>query len=220
MQVLLLDDGFQHRRLARDLDLVLLDATDPPSAWHVLPGGLLREPLTSLRRADLVLLTRIDQASADELARIRNLIHRYQPGIPILAARHQPTGLLIYPEQRLALSSIQGQSILAFCGIGNPSSFFQTLGDLGATIVERRTWPDHHAYSRSDIEALAEWAQQHPSASMLVCTVKDWVKIQSGEVGGLPLVALVVELEFGEGQSHLEAALLSLVQELSATAQK
>jgi tetraacyldisaccharide 4'-kinase len=214
MQVLLLDDGFQHRRMARDLEIVLLDASEPHHARQLLPGGLLREPLSSLRRADLIMLTRSDQADARELDELSQQVNRTAPQAKLLLARHRPCDLLIYPDKRQSLEPLRGQAVLAFCAIGNPESFFNTLTRLGAKVLGRRTWPDHHAYAAADVDSLADWGRQFPEAELLICTVKDWVKLQSPKIGGLPLAALTIELEVTSGLEGLEGALEGIVRSL------
>jgi len=215
MQVLLLDDGFQHRRMARDLEIVLLDASEPRHARRLLPGGLLREPLSALRRADLVMLTRSDQSDALELEALSQLVRRTAPQAKLLLARHRPCGLLTYPAERQSLDQLHGRAVLAFCAIGNPNSFFATLEALGANVLARRTWPDHHAYSAEDVESLANWGKEFSEAELLICTVKDWVKLQSRTIGTLPVAALTIELEVTSGLGEFEAVLGGIVSRVS-----
>ena len=194
MQCLLLDDAFQHRRIARDLDIVLIDATDPPSAQHPLPGGLYREAFRNLRRADIVIISRSDQAKGSELQRLENRVARHAPTALLVKAKHGPSDLFSYPDTIQPPSALKGRPILAFCGIGNPDAFFATLVELGASVLATKTFPDHHAYSRDDVDKLDRWVRSHPQAEMVLCTMKDSVKIQTSRTGGLPLAALRVEL--------------------------
>lgn len=207
MQALLLDDGFQHQRLARDLDLVLIDATDSPAAQHLLPGGLLREPLSSLSRAQAVILTRCDQVSPERLEQLRQRVRRANAAIVIAQANHRPHSLGIFAADPQPLADIQGRRVLAFCGIGNPESFFQSVRDLGAQLIETRIWPDHHAYQADDVQQIAQWTMERPEAEWLLCTRKDWVKLQAVRLGRLPLAAVLVELEITEGRAELEQLL-------------
>src|SRR5207302_183443 len=119
-EVLVLDDGFQHRRLARDLDVVLVDATDPWGGGHLLPRGLLREPPRGLRRAGVVVLTRCDQVGAGERARLREAVARLAPGVPLVESRHRPVGLVNAGGVEAALDLLHGRPAAAFCGLGNP----------------------------------------------------------------------------------------------------
>lgn len=207
MEVLLLDDGFQHRRLARDLDIVLLDASEPPAARWLLPGGLLREPLSSLARADVVLLSRAARATPAAYAKLLRQIQRHAPQAAVLAANHRPSSLWNAAGEVLELDQLSDQSVLAFCAIGHPNSFFASLEELGASILDRRTWPDHHPFAAADIASLAHWTQQYPAAKSVVCTMKDWVKIQSESIGALPLLALRIEMQFSEEPVELEVKL-------------
>src|SRR5262249_45410270 len=125
-EVLVLDDGFQHRRLARDLDLVLLDATCPWGHGALLPRGLLREPASALRRAHAVLLTRCDQVGPEARQAIRSRVARLAPGVPVLESVHRPEGL-VNGGATADLDLLRQRPVAAFCGIGNPEAFRRTL---------------------------------------------------------------------------------------------
>ncbi len=211
MEVLLLDDGFQHRRLARDLEIVLLDASEPPEVRWMLPGGLLREPFSSLVRADVVVLSRAARANPAAYAKLLQQVKRHAPQAAVLAANHRPANLWNASGEVLEPARLSGQSVLAFCAIGHPSSFFASLEELGAHILDRRTWPDHHPFTADDIASLAHWTQQYPAAKRVVCTMKDWVKIQSETIGELPLSALRIEMQFSEEPAELEEKLNELL---------
>lgn len=196
MEALLLDDGFQHRRLARDLDIVLIDASEPPRARRVLPWGLFREPFSNLKRAQVVILTRVEHAQPSELDSLRGKIERIAGDSLRLEASFVPKRLYQFPGSKSDCGELQGRRVLAFCGIGNPAAFFSSLTDrLGAALLDTRIWPDHHAYSREDVERLGAWAEEHDSVDFIVCTMKDVVKLQVAELRGIPLLALQIELE-------------------------
>ncbi|GAB5403694.1 MAG: tetraacyldisaccharide 4'-kinase [Aureliella sp.] len=210
MQVLVLDDGFQHRRIDRDVEIALVDATDPPSAYWPLPGGLLREPLYNLSRADIVLLTRSDQADQKQLAWARQLVKRYVADEHVFLAQHEASHLKCAHGDDISLLQLDGQQVLAFCGIGNPDSFFCTLAKCGAELVDTKTWPDHHGYEAADVAVLNDWAALHSDATLIVCTAKDWVKLQCEELGGKRLCALVIEMAIDRPealQSSIQAKL-------------
>jgi tetraacyldisaccharide 4'-kinase len=212
-QVLVLDDGFQHRRLARDLDLVLIDATDPWGAGHLLPRGLLREPRTALRRADAVILTRADQCSSGDKARLIGEIREFWRDEAPIEAVFRPTGLVNADGAHAALDSLG--AVAAFCGIGNPDGFRRTLIAAGVRqLAAFRTFPDHHHYSEADLAALALWAREQ-RASVLVTTQKDLVKIPRSRLDGLPLWALTIRAEFPVGQERLTKRLQDLVMRIS-----
>ncbi len=214
MQVLLLDDGFQHRRLARELDIVLLDATHPTTALRLLPAGLMREPLSSLSRAAVVVLTRADQVSGEQLSKLEGQLVRYAPQATRVTARHRPASLFVHPEQQRDIQMLHGMDVLAFCAIGNPESFFRSLTELGANVLDRRTWPDHHAFTAEELSHCEAWCQAYPTARMVVCTMKDWVKIQESRLGGVELAALQIEMELISGRAELENRLELLLQQI------
>jgi tetraacyldisaccharide 4'-kinase len=209
-QMILLDDGFQHRRLARDLDIVLLDATQPFGYGHVFPRGTLREPFDSLARAGVVALSRadmIDQAARQE---IRRRVERYTPQAAWVEVRHRPRVLRSARGDEMAIESLGGKRVAAFCGIGNPRGFRHTLESCGYQIADFRSFADHHAYSRGDVEELAQWTNSL-GVEAAVCTHKDLVKIGIETLGQTPLWALAVGLEFLSGQSELEARLRAVL---------
>lgn len=205
-ELLILDDAFQHRRLARDLDIVLVDATCPWGHGHLFPRGLLREPASSLRRAGLVLVTRCDLATPDHLEALRLEIERRAPGIPIIESSHRPAAWINGPEER-PLDSVHGRPVAAFCGLGNPDAFRRTLEELAGPPIAWRTFPDHHAYTRDDIEDLRTWARALPEATILATTQKDLVKIRVPRLGDRELWALKIQLDIRSGRPDLTAKL-------------
>ncbi len=204
-QVVVLDDGFQHRRLARDLDIVLLDAVAPFGFDHLFPRGMLREPITSLHRAGVVILSRADMVDGARRASIRQTVQRLAPNAAWAEVRHAPQYLLSLDGETAPLDSLHDQRIAAFCGIGNPAGFRHTLEACGYNVVGLREFPDHHAYTAADVETLSRWATDM-QASALVCTHKDLVKIDNA-VGAVKLWAMVVGLEFISGESDVENAI-------------
>src|SRR5262249_37567387 len=171
-ELLLLDDGFQHRRLARDLDLVLVDALDPFGLGHLLPRGLLREPLDSLRRADLVVLSRADLVDADRRARIRAEVEHRAGRQPWVEARHAPRDLIDGDGCTSPIRPLAGLTVVAFCGIGNPEGFRRTIQPLCAAVLDLRVFPDHHDYTAGDVAALHRWAGEL-KPNLVLTTQKD-----------------------------------------------
>ena len=212
MQCLVLDDGFQHRRLGRDLDIVLLDSSCSPHTQRLLPCGLFREPLSSLARCQVVMLTRVDQAQPQDLATLRNQVRRIAPHAIQVEASHRPQSLVLYPEEILPVENLKGKRVVAFCGIGNGESFFNALETQECEIVERRKWPDHHAYELPDVEQLQHLADTL-QPDFLVCTVKDWVKLRVRRIGQVQLVALRIELQIHAGEEELKQKLEALTKE-------
>lgn len=209
-QVILLDDGFQHRRLARDLDIVLLDAWEPFGFGHVFPRGTLREPISSLRRAQVICLTRADQVDADRRNAVRERARQVAPEAVWCEAVHAPRSLLAANGRSEPIEELRGKRIAAFCGIGNPSAFRRTLEGLGCEVVTWREFPDHHQYTAADVENLSNWATRE-TVDMVVCTHKDLVKLQIDAAGNRQLRALVVELAICTGQLSLQNVLSRIV---------
>jgi tetraacyldisaccharide 4'-kinase len=205
--VLVLDDGFQHRRLGRDLDLVLVDATRPWGWGYLLPRGLLRESPRGLRRAGAILLTRCDQAAAAAIAHLKDQLARLAPQAPVLETSHQATVWIDAEERSCPLERFQGRTVAAFCGLGNPDAFRRTLHDLGMTVRAFRTFPDHHAYTRPDVEALLSWARQEATEGVVVTTQKDLVKLRLTRLGERELWALRIQLRIHAGQDALDRKL-------------
>jgi tetraacyldisaccharide 4'-kinase len=193
-EVLILDDGFQHRRLRRDLDVVLIDATNPWGHGHLLPRGLLREPISGLKRAHIVVFTRCDLVSEETLAELRRRVQQTAPHAPIVESTHRPAAWRNAAGIEQAVEAMRGRPVAAFCGIGNHDGFRQTLGQLGLEVTAWRTFPDHHAYSRHDVDDLRRWARQQPPDAALVTTQKDLVKINVDRLGDRALWALRIEL--------------------------
>lgn len=221
-EVLVLDDGFQHRRLGRDLDVVLIDATNPFGYGHVLPRGLLREPISSLRRASLIVLTRVDQVSSEDVRSIRETIRSVADEIPIVESSHQATHLRDHQGAREALTndeSSASNTVAAFCGIGNPASFRLTLEQSGYEVADFRAFPDHHRFDRDDVDSLSRWVDQLDSIDQLICTHKDLVKIGVARIGGVRLRALCVELDVREGRANLEKALATIDAKIQANSE-
>jgi tetraacyldisaccharide 4'-kinase len=205
-ELLVLDDGFQHRRLHRDLDIVLIDATRPPTCDYLLPRGTLREPASALRRAGAIVLTRCDQVAGVEINEIRAWLAARWPETPPAMTTHRPLDL-VNTDGAVALGTLAGAVVGAFCGIGNPDAFRQTLVSAGATVADTRTFPDHHAYTAADVESLTRWAETLPKDAILATTQKDWVKLRVGELAGRKLWAVRIGLHFLDGEAGFAAAL-------------
>jgi tetraacyldisaccharide 4'-kinase len=210
-ELLVLDDGFQHRRIARDLDLVLIDALDPFGTGRLLPRGLLREPLSSLRRADLVVLSRADLVAPSERTAIRAEAERHAGSIRWIEARHAPIDLVDAEGEASSLDSLAGQRMAAFCGIGNPEGFRRTLATLSSSLCDLRIFPDHHDYTAADVVSLVAWARER-EANLVLTTQKDLVKLRSAQLGPVPLRALRIGLEIVAGEDVMDDALARLLR--------
>lgn len=210
-ELLVLDDGLQHRRLARDLDVVLIDALDPFGLRRLLPRGLLREPVSSLRRAGVVVLSRADLVAPEERAAIRAEAQRRAGSIRWVEARHAPRDLVDSEGATWPLDELTGRSVAAFCGIGNPEGFRRTLGPLCGSLADLRVFADHHDYSAADVDSLTNWARGC-DADLVLTTQKDLVKLRGLRLGPGALRALRIGLEVVAGQDVMEDALARLLE--------
>jgi tetraacyldisaccharide 4'-kinase len=193
-QIILLDDGFQHRRLFRNIDIVLLDASKSVLSDYLFPRGTLREPLSSLQRASCIVLTRCDQSSPEQLTELRQALISMFPKKKIISTIHQPTCLRRY-EQTIPLNKLKQRPIAAFCGIGNPDAFRRTLLQLGTVLLGFRIFSDHHIYTQEDIESLYQWIQNMPNDIWIITTQKDWVKLRIGDIGDRQLWTINIEIK-------------------------
>jgi tetraacyldisaccharide 4'-kinase len=188
--VAILDDGFQHRQLQRDLDIVLIDGADPFGRRMLLPAGILREPLRALQRADVVILTRSDRSP--DLDALRSTVRRYTTA-RFFTARHAPVELVdVATGATRPLDLLRGTPVYAFAGIAKPDAFFTLLDSLGTVLRGTFAFPDHHPYAPSDLEMIHRHADDN-GAVMLVTTEKDAIKIRSLTHG--KTWALRIELE-------------------------
>lgn len=206
---LLLDDGFQHRRLARDLDLVLVDARVGLGGERLLPAGPLREPPAALGRAHLVLLTKVPKSGNRDglLQRIRALA----PRAAVFTARYRPVALGPLAGSRSPLEAgarpLGGQQVAALSGLADPVSFHDLLRDLGAADVVPLPFPDHHAYGPADYRRIVEAAS---GAGAVVTTEKDAVKLDPARLGPAAPLVLEVTLEPDDPGAFAAACLARL----------
>ncbi len=225
-KVLIMDDGFQHRRLARDADIVTIDGTRPFGYGKVLPAGLLREPLISLKRADAVVITRCDQITGAQLAQLEEKLQQVNPDMLIARSMHSPICVkymepFVIPakagiqesgetvdsclRRNDSIDELKGKKIFAFCGIGNPDAFLNTVKGLGAKLVGSKIYDDHHQYTNNDISDIYERAG-HLNAVLILTTQKDWTKIALSGLAerDIPLAYLAIELKFLAGEDKLK----------------
>jgi tetraacyldisaccharide 4'-kinase len=190
----ILDDGFQHLRLARDADIVMIDATDPFGGGRLLPAGRLREPPSALARADVVVITRSDRSPEVEES-VRRLT-----AAPIFYARVLPDGifhaaaLMIGPE----MLDWQERPFFAFCAIANASAFFEDLQHWGLRLVGQFPFPDHHSYARADVQEIERRATA-AGAEALICTEKDIFSFRNLHFWTLPIYYCQVRLHVADG---------------------
>ncbi len=181
--VLVMDDGFQHLRLRRDLDIVLVDATAPWGGGNTIPGGLLREPKSTLRRAGMVVVTRSNQIEPADLARLMQDIRRIiGPRTPLVQAVHTPTRLYSLGGDAMPLDALRDKPVVVLAGIARPEAFEQTLGELGSRIVGRHVVPDHRDIPPETLRAALDEAER--AGAVVVTTEKDRAKAVFSEPGG------------------------------------
>jgi len=208
-KVMLLDDGFQHRRLARDLDIILISALDPFGGGSLLPAGDLREPLSSLRRASIAIITHSDQVEAARVSEIRDQLRSIHPQLKILEAVHRADFLLdLKSDRRRRLSYLKGKKAACLSALGDPRSFETHIEEAGAHLTQRWRFPDHHPYTIEDLRSI----QSVLHGAVMLTTFKDmprlpasWQEIITGEV-----LALGIRMEITKGKAAWERALTEL----------
>lgn len=202
--VLIMDDGFQHRRLARDLDIVAVDATMPFGLGRILPAGLLREPVGGLNRADAVVITRSDQTDEAQLTEIENKIRDIKADIVIARAVHAPVYAISQDNDQISLDELKGKKVFAFCGIGNPGAFLNTLKGLEVELLGSKVFDDHHHYTEACLAEIRTQAERL-KADLTLTTQKDWTKIAAllTDEKHVSFAFLAVEMRFQAGQDRL-----------------
>ncbi|MEO0249598.1 MAG: tetraacyldisaccharide 4'-kinase [candidate division WOR-3 bacterium] len=187
--VFLLDDGFQHIQLDRNLDVVLVDALHPFDNGYLLPAGKLREPVSSLARASVVVITRSDRHFNP--TSLEQQINSLAPGIPIFYSYHETTEIMnITSGERTSPQKLYGLRIAAFCGIGNPQSFLHDLSHYGAHIAWFREFSDHHRYKQHEVRRLYQAANE-TGVRYLVTTEKDWLNLEQLDLPPWPPMLVV-----------------------------
>lgn len=215
-EIVILDDGFQHWSLERDLDIVVVDATNPFANGRLMPRGTLREPLASLARGDVFFLTKVDQVSKARLEEIKSKLKEYNATALVFETIHAPAYLRPLTEkQRTDMElDLTGKQVMALSGIGNPQSFEKTLDSLGAEVVKKVRFEDHHHYNEEEILNIFSSAAQQ-EVDLIITTEKDAVsmppqvkeKIINQEI---ELKVLGIELEVLTEEFELESLLLKL----------
>ena len=192
-EVIVLDDGFQHRRVARDLDIVVVDATHPFGFERVIPRGALREPLHGLMRADLIVLSRVDRVDSPTLESLHSRLEYWGPGVERVECRHKALGLY-------TVSGAHGDKTyhraICMAAIGNPEAFVATVRSLGIDPVKCLWWPDHHYYAQRDVDAVARVAST-VDHDVILTTQKDAVKLRRLRLDTLdPVRVVAIDVEF------------------------
>jgi tetraacyldisaccharide 4'-kinase len=202
-EVFVLDDGFQHLALERDLDIVTVDATNPWGGGKLLPAGRLREPRSGLSRSDCVIVTRADQNEA--LVSLEAEIHRLNADCPVVRSKMTVNGIARMNSLLSGEPVSPTLPVAAFCAIGNPGSFFALLRHAEINPVFTRAFRDHHQYTQADIDALIQDSKR-AGAQSIITTAKDSVKLQQIKFG-LPGYVLNIEISIAE-----EARIIQMVK--------
>jgi tetraacyldisaccharide 4'-kinase len=176
--LLILDDGFQHRRIGRGVDVVALDARRPFGNGRLLPAGLLREPMSSIRRADALVLTRCECVDEESLKKTEELVKWISRGVPLFRAVHEAAGVRTVSGEVLELSDLDGKRLYLFAGIADPGHFERTAASTGCRAVKIRSFPDHHRYRWEDVFRIVREGQDAGAEGFLT-TAKDAVKLKA-----------------------------------------
>jgi len=211
--VLVMDDGFQHRRLRRNLDIVLVDATNPFGYDHCLPRGLLREPLAALQDAGAIVITRSDAVEPGPLTVLWDKLAQLAPQASLHIAVHRPTAVIDENATRRELNALTGRKACAFCGLANPGHFFRLLGELGARLLSTQAFDDHAGYTPRVIDSLRRTAE-NCGAELFLTTQKDAVKLIDAKLP-LPVWTLAVEMEVTAGAKKLEEQILAAALDIN-----
>lgn len=205
--VFLLDDGFQHLALARDLDILLVDASQPLARQTLLPTGRLREPISAMSRADILVFTRTETVAGTSAA-IEKLqdFPVFSASTRLLGFRRLGADLQILSSEQIGLGPFY-----AFCGIGNPRAFFQDLQNWKIPLVDRCEFPDHHRYDSRDVRELEESARR-AGANALLTTEKDAQNLKSIVFATTPVYIALIDVEIPKAE-----AFLSLVRDKASS---
>ena len=212
--ILLLDDGFQYWKLKREKDIILIDCTNPFGYGHALPRGLLREPLSALARASLLILTKSEQVHHTDKAEIKERLEQLAPGIPILESSHSPSLVVPYGKWKKSihegpLDDVKMKKAFLLSGIGNPAAFQETAREAGLRPAGEMAFPDHHSYTEEDVRNAISEAKAK-GAELIVMTEKDAVKMMkltSLEKSEVPFAVLEIEMTIQGGTGKLEEIL-------------
>lgn len=208
-----LDDGFQHWRIKRDLDIVTIDATNPWGNGHVLPRGILREPKRALARADVFVLTKSD-IGRDRVGRIRAELGAINPKALIAETVHEPVDFIdARTNEVVGLKSVRGMKVCSVCGVAGPNTFIKTLIDLEADIDGHFTFPDHHVYGQADMERITALCRER-GISTLITTEKDiikWKVLMASVPDGIRVLTLKIRIAFISQEAALRERIYHLL---------
>ncbi|TDX59212.1 tetraacyldisaccharide 4'-kinase [Orenia marismortui] len=211
---IIMDDAFQHRQVARDYDIVVVDATNPFDNGYLLPRGKLREPLSGLKRGHFFLLTKVDQVGENKLKEIKKKLIKINAAAAIITTKHEPTYLRNLTNQQRQSIDLASEKVLAVSGIGNPKSFEDTLKNLGADLVDKIRFADHHDYTKEEILQIFTQASEK-NVDKIITTEKDAVSIDDDlieEIGleKINFEVLGIEIKIIDSQYKFDELIVKL----------
>jgi len=191
---LVLDDAFQQWRLFKDLEIVVIDAINPFGNTHMIPRGILREPLSSLKRADIFILTKTNINS--DTGNMIDRLKRINPSAEIFESMHKPTGFydINQPNELRGIDTFKGKGALLFSGIGDSGSFEKIIAGLGIKICLSLKFPDHHVYSRDDLDNIGKLARDN-NTGVIITTEKDATRLVNSQLSALGFQFSVLRIE-------------------------
>jgi tetraacyldisaccharide 4'-kinase len=208
---LILDDGFQHLRIKRDLDIVVIDSLNPFAEEVLIPRGTLREPLKNLSRADLFVLSHCSLNDENTLKSIYAKLNHINADIPVCESIHKPVNIeSIKDNSLLEPEWLKGKKIYGLCAIGNPESFASTLRELGADVIRLRVFHDHHSYTQGELDGVITEAKTLGTDAIVV-TQKDVVKIRNKNINDANILSLKVELQITKGMEFFDEAMAKVL---------
>ncbi len=199
VDVVVLDDGYQHLTLKRDLNILLMDAAHPFGNGYTIPLGYLREPAVAAGRADMIVLTRCDSAGPRPAV--------LPPGVPVAKAVYRPSSIYnVWDNRVVGPEELSGRSVFPVAAVADPASFPLILNGLNAKILKGKFYPDHHLYNRNDMSEITAEAMER-GADFVVVTEKDAVKLSALGPADIPFLAFGIKMEIIEGSSTIEGLL-------------
>ena len=192
----LLDDGYQHLRLQRDCNILLIDATNPFGSDYLLPAGLLREPLEQIKRADIIIITKTNLANLDKksLIEMREKLEKYS-SVPIFLSSQIPLHLHFLKDNSIKkLDFLQGKDIISISALGNPQAFEDSLIQLNANIIKNYRFRDHHSYTKADLDKIIR-EMREKNINIAITTSKDAIRLPKIELDDIDFYILEIEMQ-------------------------
>ena len=212
LDLVILDDGFQHRRLYRGMNILLIDTITFPGNGILLPGGVLREPIDAVKRADIFVLTKVDAAGKERKKAVEKLLRKYSEDTPVLSVRHNPVFLTDVTREVYSLDGMVNKNILLVSAIADPDYFKFLIEKNKGVVVSENLYSDHHPYSQLDINAINAKCMKY-NVDMIITTNKDYVKMRELDISTIEqkLFILNIAVEIEEGKEKLLARLNSFI---------